>query len=129
MSDKTSVRVLAATIALVVGPASAFAGHELAPALTAQGGSVELSRATVSGYVRAEGRPIANVLVTASSKSETQTTRTDSHGHYIFFALPGGMYVFLPSALGYSPCLVWTHREIESGFRYEIDLRLWQSCK
>lgn len=98
----------------------------LAPLITAQ--SVQLSRTTISGYVRSpHGAPAANATVIARSNAERQLTHTDKNGHYIFFSLPGGAYAVYASARHAHACAP-RHLEVQVGFRYDVDLVMHRHC-
>ena len=57
----------------------------------------------MSGYVRnAMGKPVANVLVTAVSPSETCTTHTDRHGFFVCLTLPPDLYSVWAKKIGTS---------------------------
>lgn len=47
----------------------------------------------MNGYVRDEhGQPVADALVTVASPSRIAETYTDTHGFYVFLALPPDLY-------------------------------------
>ncbi|MGZ3561503.1 MAG: TonB-dependent receptor domain-containing protein [Vulcanimicrobiaceae bacterium] len=49
------------------------------------------------------GAPIANAKVTASSPSETISTKSDSSGHFVFLSLPPDTYDVAADKEGYAP--------------------------
>ena len=100
----------------------------LAPMIMAQQ-SVELSRSTITGYVRAAGRPVAFATVYARSNAERQQTKTDSKGHYIIFSLPAGAYKLTAydSTHRWRSC-VPAHIEVQAGFHYSVDVLVNRRC-
>ena len=100
----------------------------LAPMIMAQQ-SVELSRTTITGYVRAAGHPVPDATVYVRSSSERQQTKTDSKGHYIIFSLPAGAY----KLTAYDSTHMWhscvpAHIEVQAGFHYSVDVLVNRRC-
>lgn len=89
------------------------------------GQSVQLSRVTLSGFVRnAHGRPVPNAFVRFKSNAATRLVKSDKSGHYIVFSMPQGTYNVIAYARGKRNC--WGAPQIAtvSGFRYHYDVRV-----
>lgn len=80
----TSITLL---MALLLVPVSALAG----------------TTGTINGVITANGAPVPNATVTASSPSASLSTKTDASGHFSFPALPPDTYTLNVERSGYSP--------------------------
>ena len=100
----------------------------LAPMIMAQQ-SVELSRSTIAGYVRAGGRTVPFATVYARSSAERQQTKTDSKGHYIIFSLPAGAYALTAEDTSHKwRSCVPSRIEVQAGFHYSVDVLVNRRC-